>query len=384
MFDRLFNAPENSSFFIFGARGTGKTSWLREKYPNAIYFDLLDSQTEIDLKTDPKNLLLRIPEKYRGPVILDEVQKVPSILNEIHRQIENPKKRGQLQFILTGSSARKLRTKGVNLLAGRALVTHFHPLTPRELGKKFDLLRAIQYGLLPSVWTRKDPKEYLASYVKTYVDLEVKLEGLSRDIPGFFRFLQAASFSQAAPLNISGIASDCGIERRTVSNYFDILTDLMISHRLPIFSKKAKRELLKHDKFYFFDAGIYQTLRPKGPLDLPSEMGGPAFETLVLQTLMAMNQYFSLEVEFSYWHTRNHIEVDLVLYGPNGLIAIEVKSSSRIRQSDFDGLQLFKQDYPMSRTILIYAGDKTYVHGDIEVVAATDFFKQCEKYMVSK
>ncbi|MBF0205888.1 MAG: ATP-binding protein [Oligoflexia bacterium] len=380
MYDRNFRAEKHSSFFIFGPRGTGKTSWLKFQFPKAPYFDLLDSEVIFDLQGSSLNLEKRLAKNYHGPVVIDEVQKLPQILNEVHRLIESKK---GLQFILTGSSARKFRRAGVNLLAGRALVKNFYPLTTSELGEDFSLPRALKYGLLPSVWdcdqsggANDKPTSYLKSYVQTYVDLEVKLEGLSRNVVEFSRFLSAASFSQASPLNISTIAAECGIERRTVSNYFDITRDLLISYELPVFTKKAKREMIKHQKFYFFDVGVYQVLRPKGPLDSESEINGAAFETLILQELMATNNYLDLDYQISYWHTKQHQEVDFVLYGRRGLYAIETKLTHKFRASDLAGLELFASDYPTAKLFFVYGGDRHFHHQNIEVIPVEQFLKQ--------
>ena len=349
---------------------------MKDKLPDAPYFDLLDAEVEFDLRTNPKNLMRRVPARYKGPIILDEIQKIPQLLDEVHRVIET--KKGH-QFVLTGSSARKLRREGVNLLAGRALVTHFHPLTVEELGEDFDIKRALQSGLLPSTWGQGDPKKYLASYIQTYLDQEVKQEGMSRNIVHFSKFLQAASFSQASLLNISAVAADCGVDRRSVTNYFDILKDLLIAHRIPVFSKKAKRELLNSDKFYFFDCGVFRALRPRGPLDSDSELNGAALETLVLQNLMAINDYRELEFEISHWHTRKHVEVDFVLYGPRGLFAIEIKSGDRVRSQDFHGLLEFGKDYPMAKLMLLYGGDRHYRHEKIEVIPVLDWLRSLTK-----
>jgi uncharacterized protein len=377
MYDRIFSIDKQSHCFIFGPRGVGKTSWLKQKFKNCPYFDLLDDETFYDLSQSNKNLLNRIPTDYHGPVIIDEVQKLPKLLDEIHRLIELYK--GKYFFILTGSSARKLKMQGTNLLAGRAIVQYLYPLTAMELAADFSLAKACKVGMLPMAWESKNPEAFLKSYITTYINLEVKLEGLTRDTMAFQKFLEAASFSQASPLNISAVASDCGIERRTVSNYFDILKDLLISIELPVFSKRSKRELIKHSKFYFFDAGVYKTLRPRGPLDSDAEINGAIIETLVLQELNALNEYLNWGYQLSYWHTKKHEEIDFILYGKRGFFAIEVKSSSRLREHDFDSLLKFKQEYQMAKLYFLYSGNKSYHHGDIEVLSLEDFFKKAHQ-----
>jgi predicted AAA+ superfamily ATPase len=370
MNDRKYTLESSQSYFIFGPRGTGKTSWLKKNYKDAIFFDLLETETLFDLDRVHNNLEKKIPNSYSGPIIIDEIQKLPSLLNEVHRLIE---KRKDWNFILTGSSARKLRQAGVNLLAGRALVKNFYPLTFNEVGTDCDLKKTLKYGLLPKAYTEENPEKFLKSYLQIYIDLEVRLEGLTRNIGNFSRFLQAASFSQGQILNISSVASDCGIERRVVTNYFDIIRDLLIAYELPVFTKRAKRELVKHRKFFFFDAGVFQIIRPRGPLDSDSEINGPALETLVLQEIMAINEYYQYEYEIFTWHTKKHQEVDFILYGKRGLIAIEVKASSRLREDDFSGLELFGEDYPIAKKYFIYLGDKKNHNNDISVIPVKDF-----------
>lgn len=374
MYTRILKPEENQSYFFLGPRGTGKSSWLKEKYPKSSYIDLLDHEIFNVLNANPKELInyIHTPMHF---VIIDEVQKIPHLLDEVHRLIESKK----FKFILTGSSARKLKSKSVNLLGGRALTYHMHPLTSTELGKDFDLLKNLQYGFLPIATTSKNPKKFLSSYIHAYLKEEVQLEGLTRNMPAFSRFLQAASFSQASPLNVSAVASDCGIERKVVEDYFSILRDLMISFELPIFSKRAKRSLITKSKFFFFDCGVFRALRPRGPLDSDTEINGAAFETLIIQNIRALNELCEWEFALSYWHSRKHEEVDLILYGPKGLFAIEVKSSARLRNSDFDSLELFKSDYPMAKCFLVYGGKENRVFKSVQVLGAESFFNQIGK-----
>src|SRR3989338_7025453 len=212
MYFRLFNIPENKSFFLFGPRGTGKTTWVQATFPSGIYLDLLEAGLFNDLITHPQRLENLIPKDFRDWVILDEIQRVPELLNEVHRLIEKYK----YKFILTGSSARKLKKQGPNLLAGRALTRFFHPLTVKELGDDFSLEHSLKFGLLPSVSIESQPKGYLESYVKTYLQEEIQQEGLTRNLGAFSRFLEAASFSQGSILNISSVARDCAVERKVV------------------------------------------------------------------------------------------------------------------------------------------------------------------------
>ena len=364
MYSRLIKSPENKSFFLFGPRGTGKTTWVKQAFPNAVYIDLLESRLFNDLLADPQRLVNFIPNNFNDWIIIDEVQKIPELLNEVHRLIEKHK----YKFILTGSSARKLRRKGPNLLAGRALNYSMHPLTAIELGKDFDLNHSLMFGNLPSVYVESNPKDYLESYIKTYLQEEIQQEGLTRNLSRFSRFLEAASFSQGSVLNISEVSRECAIERKVVENYFTILEDLLLAYKVPIFTKRAKRRLVAHPKFYFFDVGIYRTLRPMGPLDAPEEVEGISFESLLFQELKAINDYYGLGYKIYYWRTSNNLEVDFVLYGERGLKAFEIKRRGRVSSSELRGLKAFLKDYPTARAYYIYGAERRMSEGDIDII----------------
>lgn len=292
------------------------------------------------------------------------MQRIPELLNEVHRLIE----KYRYKFILTGSSTRKLRRKGHNLLAGRALTYALHPLSAIELGGDFDLNHSLKYGHLPGAYVESDPKAYLESYVKTYLEEEVRQEGVTRNLGAFYRFLEAASFSQGSVLNVSSVARECRVERKVVENYFAILEDLLIAYRLPVFSKKAKRRLASHPKFYFFDAGVYRVLRPMGPLDMPEEAEGIAFETLFFQELLAINDALGLGYRIFYWRTSNNLEVDFVLYGEKGIRAFEVKRTARIFKPILSGLRAFLKDYPAAGAYFIYGGKRYMREGNVEII----------------
>ncbi len=375
---RLAQVPESASFFLFGPRGTGKSSWVRAQMPHASYVDLLEDDTYRRLLTRPGSLSDHFgPGRAQGTVIIDEVQKVPALLDEVHRLIEL---RG-IQFALTGSSARTLRREGVNLLAGRALTRSMYPLTAAELGADFNLDKALTTGMLPLAVTSKDPKAFLSSYVRTYLKEEVEQEGLTRRIDSFARFLETASFSQASILSVSQVATDAQVHRKVVEDYFSILRDLLLSYELPVFSRRAKRELLTKRKFYFFDTGLFQTLRPKGPLDSAAELAGPAFETLCVQELMALNHDLGKDYAFSHWRTRRHEEVDLVLYGEHGFKAFEFKSGARMREQDFKHLALFAEDYPEAQRVLVYGGTEARTYQGVSVVPAEHFFRDAAAWL---
>lgn len=366
MYRRSISEPllEQQSFFLFGPRGTGKTTWLRSEIKDGFFIDLLDSDYFHALQANPSRLEGIIPKKHRSWVILDEVQRVPALLNEVHRLIEHKK----IAFILTGSSARALRKKGVNLLAGRAIKYHLYPLTVRELGADFDILKSLQFGHLPSVFQTKSPEKYLKTYIQTYLREEVLQEGLTRNIGLFSRFLEIASFSQGSLLNVATIAREIGVDRMTIENYFTILEDLLIGYRIPVFSKRAKRKLVAHSKFYFFDVGVYKAIRPMGPFDTPDEADGAGLETLVLQELLACNEYGNLGYQLYFWRAGTGQEVDFVLYGQRGVVGIEVKRSSRIGRSDLSGLTLFKSDYPEATCYCFYGGSRKEVMDGITLM----------------
>jgi predicted AAA+ superfamily ATPase len=376
MYSREQRVPSRS-FLLLGPRGTGKTAWLRTALPEAITFDLLDEGTYAELLARPTLVGERVPAKHRGWVVIDEVQRLPALLNEVHRLIESRR----VRFALTGSSARKLRARGVNLLAGRAQTMAMHPLTAAELGGDFDLERAVTTGTLPFAWTTDDPRGYLASYVGTYLRQEVLQEGLTRNLGAFARFLEAASFSQAQVLNVSAVARDCGVPGKTVEDYFTILEDLLLAVRLPVFSRRAKRRVVTHPKFYYFDPGVFRAVRPRGPLDGGDEVVGPALETLVLSHLRAANDYGGLGYALHYFRTARGEEVDFVLYGEHGLHAIEVKSSSRVRPEDLAGLRLFLSDYPMAKAWLFHTGSRRWHESGVEIVPVTDALPQLRKLL---
>jgi predicted AAA+ superfamily ATPase len=237
------------SFFLFGPRGTGKTSWVKTHFPEALYIDLLNHEYYLALSANPSRLEALVMGDNSPWIIIDEVQKIPALLDEVHRLIENNNK----FFILTGSSSRKLKRGAANLLAGRALTYHMHPLTSIEIGPSFDVQLAMKVGLLPISYLQPDSKKFLSSYIATYLQEEVMQEGLVRQIGAFNRFMEIASFSQGSQLNILNIAREVGVNNKIVATYFEILEDLLIAVRIPVFSKRSSRRLSQHDKFYYFD-----------------------------------------------------------------------------------------------------------------------------------
>ena len=366
MYNRILKLPleGKSSLFLFGPRGTGKTSWIKANMPESLYLDLLDFSTYSPLASDPSRLDNLIPKDYNSWVVIDEVQRIPELLNEVHRLIESKK----IKFLLTGSSARSLRKGGVNLLAGRALTYNMHPLTIQELEKDFDMNHILEFGLLPASIKHDDPQKYLNSYVQTYIREEVFQEGLTRNIGAFNRFLETASFSQGSLLNFSEIARELSLNRLVVAGYFEILEDLLIATRISPFTHRAKRKMIAQQKFYFFDVGVYKTLRPMGPLDTREEAEGAELETLFYQSLRAINDYFNLNYKIYFWRTASGSEVDFIIYGPKGLHAFEIKRSSKVTPKSLRGLKTFKDDYPEAKLYLIFLGKNKEYHGDINAI----------------
>lgn len=381
MFKRLLNIPlkNRKSFFLFGPRGTGKTTWLKQNLPDALFINLLESEQYNRLSANPGYIRQMIQPRYDGWIVIDEIQRIPELLNEVHNLIESQKK----IFILTGSSARKLRQKGVNLLAGRALTYYMHPVTAIEQEDKFDITKSMYLGNLPARFSEYSPQKYLKDYVQTYIREEVLQEGLTRNIGNFSRFLETASFSQGSLINASEIARETGIERSLTENYFSIIDDLLIGTRLPVFTRKAKRKMISHQKFYYFDAGVFRAIRPTGPLDSNAEMNGPALETLVLQELRAINDYMECGYQIYFWRTKNGLEVDFILYGPKGLIAIEVKNSPHVHSKNLRGLKEFKKDYPVAECYLFYGGDTPLYIDDIPVLPVEQAFKKMDSLLLN-
>ena len=376
---RLINIDTDtpSSIFLFGPRGTGKTSWIKTHLNDILYFDLLNTEIFNDFLANPTRLEQRIPKGFEQYIVIDEVQKIPELLNEVHRLIETYGYR----FILTGSSARSLRRKGVNLLAGRALSYTMHPFTCYELDSDFSLETALKFGLLPSIYHVSDPQHYLETYISTYLREEILQEGLMRNLSQFARFLETASFSQGQVVNMSEVARETAIDRKLVNGYFDILEDLLIGYWLPVFTKRAKRRLILSPKFYLFDSGVYRTIRPRGPLDSPEEIDGSALETVFLAHLRAVNDYYRLGYKLFFWRTSNNIEVDFIVYGERGLFAFEIKRTRHLSRSDFSGLKAFSDDYKIAKCYLLYGGDHEEYHENIHVIPFLEGLKKLIKIL---
>jgi len=369
-----FFPPPSGSFFLFGPRGTGKSTWLRTFAPQAIWVDLLDPETYRTYLSNPERLGQLVdgaPQAKR--VIIDEVQKVPQLLDVVHQLIE--KKRRPLQFILTGSSARKLKRTGVDLLAGRVLIKTLHPFMAAELGPHFDLRQALRLGMLPLVLDSEEPEETLRSYVSLYLKEEVQAEGLVRNVGNFSRFLEAVSLSHGAQINVSNIARECQVGRKTAEGFLEILEDLLLGFRIRPFTKRARRQMVQHPKFYYMDTGVFRSIRPKGPLDAPEMIGGTCVEGLVAQHLRAWIAYSKGDHELYFWRTKAGLEVDFVLYGEDTFLAVEVKKARSVFPTDVRPLAAFREDYPEAQVCLLYGGPERLRINGVPCLPCDEFLR---------
>jgi predicted AAA+ superfamily ATPase len=363
--------PPKASFFLFGPRGTGKSTWVDMAYSDALKVDLLDAATFRAYQAHPERLLDYVAAHGDvRTVVVDEVQKVPELLDTVHQIMERKK---DLQFVLTGSSARKLRKAGTNLLGGRALKLEMPPFTARELGGRFRLEKALRHGMLPVVMGAEEPETQLSAYLDLYMREEILQEGLVRNLGAFARFLESISFSHGSQLSVSSVARDCGVSRTTVEGYIGILRDLLLADVLPVFRKRAKRDLVSHGKFYFFDTGVWRTIRPKGPLDQPAEIDGMALEGLVYQHLKAVLAREGVRDGLYFWRTQGGTEVDFVVYETKRFWAIEVKNAAKIQPRDVAGLLAFKEDYPEATPVLVYRGREEIMFHGVRLVPAETF-----------
>ncbi len=370
--ERAFQEPE-SSYFLFGPRGTGKSTMTAEHHPDALLIDLRLADIRYQLTGNPDYLKELVGAQPEGKtIIIDEIQKIPDLLPIVHMLIEKKKK---WKFILTGSSARKLKRQGVDLLGGRALKKVLHPFMACELKAAFDLDQALAYGLLPLRFGHEDAFAVLQAYINLYVEEEIKIEGLIRHYESFTRFLHVMSFSHGSILNITNIARECHVKRTTVTSWMSILEDLLMCHQLTPFTQRAQRELSVHPKFYFFDAGVYRALRPRSISDKQAEIDGAGLEGLVVQHLMAWKDYTREQHEVHFWRTRSGLEVDFVIFGPLGFWAIEVKNSDKIRPDDLRGLQAFQEDYPEAKTLLLYRGKDKLLKNTILCLPCDEFLR---------
>ncbi|MBU1676243.1 DUF4143 domain-containing protein [bacterium] len=370
MYTRRLKLP-GQSFFLFGPRGTGKTTWIRTCLPDAHVIDLLSEARYQRLLADPRHLAdeLRAVASDRW-VVLDEVQRLPALLNEVHRFREE---RG-LRFVLCGSSARKLKRAGVNLLAGRALHRAMHPFVPAELGGDFDLDAALTHGLMPLIWDAPDRNDTLAAYAQMYLKEEIQAEALVRNLPGFARFLPIAALYHGQTINVSNIAREAGVARTTVNGYLEILEETLLCFRVPGFEPKLRVRERRHPKWYWCDPGVVRSMRRTRGSLAPEERGA-LFEGLVAQVLRAHRDYDGLCDEIAYWAAeRRDTEVDFVLTRGDEHLAIEVKSGRAFTERWCHGLRAISALPGLKRRMIVYPeGPRLETEDGIEVMPFATF-----------
>ena len=351
------------SFFLLGPRQTGKTSLIHRTLPDTLFYDLLDSANYLALSHNPGRLAEEIGSSIKR-VVIDEIQRLPSLLNEVQRLIETR----DVNFLLTGSSARKLRRGGINLLGGRAHVKYLHPLTYRELGDKFNLNHAIQRGLLPSIYFSDDPRADLESYAGLYLQQEIMAEGATRNIPAFSRFLKIAAHNNGGIVNFTNIASDAQVARTTVYEYYEILKDTLILRELPPWRKTVKRKPLASSKYYFFDVGVVSALQGRPFLPGTPEFG-EAFETFMMHELSSWSDYVSGEL-LSFWRSTSGFEVDFII---GDHTAIEVKAKETVSAQDIKSLRALREEKKLKHFVCVCMEKRSREVDGIKILPYAEF-----------
>lgn len=366
--DRVLNLPAllaKKSHFLLGPRQTGKTFLIQHALKNIRVYDLLDHAIYLALSQNPGRIAQELTPKDRI-VVIDEIQRLPELLNEVHRLIES---RG-VRFLLTGSSARKLRRGGVNLLGGRARTKYLHPLTYKELGDRFDLRRATERGLLPSIYFSDDPRADLQSYAGAYLQQEIVAEGATRNVPAFSRFLKVAAFCNGTIVNFTNVANDAQVKRTTVYEYFEILKDTLILHELPPWKKTKKRKPLASSKYYFFDVGVVSALQGRRFRPGTPEFG-EAVETYLLHELMSYRDYVSDE-PLSYWRSTTGFEVDFII---GDHTAVEVKAKENVSAQDLKSLRAFAEEKQLRRYLCVSLEPRARKIDGISVLPLSEFLE---------
>jgi len=356
---------QKKSYFLLGPRQTGKTFLIQQTLSNARVYDLLDHSVYLALSQNPGRMAEELTSKDRI-VVIDEIQRLPELLNEVHRLIES---RG-VRFLLTGSSARKLRRGGINLLGGRARTKHLHPLTYGELGAQFDLHRAVERGLLPSIYFSDDPRADLQSYAGAYLQQEIVAEGATRNIPAFGRFLKVASFCNGTIVNFTNVANDAQVKRTTVYEYFEILKDTLLLYELPAWRKTRKRKPLASSKYYFFDVGVVSALQGRRFRPGTPEFG-EALETYLLHELTAYSDYVSGE-PLSYWRTTTGFEVDFI-FGDH--TAVEVKAKENVSAQDLRSLRALAEEKQFERYLCVSLEPRARKVDGISILPIIEFLQ---------
>lgn len=373
---RILTAARGS-FFLFGPRGAGKSTWLRGAFPGAHRVDLLDEALYQNYLADIGSFAAELRALEPGStVVVDEVQRLPALLNEVHRHIEER----QHRFILCGSSARKLKTAGTNLLAGRAVRRHLHPFLPEELGQDFDLEAALQFGTLPVVWMAADRRDALAAYAQLYLKEEVQAEALVRNLPGFARFLPVAAVCHGQVVNAAGMARDAGAARSTVTAYLEILEDTLLAFRLPAYEARLRVRERRHPKLYWADPGLPRAMKRQwGPPT--AEERGPLFEGWVACLLRAYRDYCDLFDDWGYWAAGkgSSVEVDFVLRRGSDLVAVEVHAGQKVFETDLRGLRAIALLPHVTRRLVVFGGDRRQRTADgIDILPVAAFLKALE------
>lgn len=371
MYTRLL-PNSDKSILLLGPRGTGKSTWIQSRFKQAHAYDLLDTRESIRLNRDPGALFDELSGLDPGAwVVIDEIQKAPALLDQAHRLMES---RG-LRFVLSGSSARKLRRGGINLLAGRAITTELFPLVSTELGGDFDLERALDLGGLPMAISDPAPKEYLRSYAETYLDQEIRAEALTRNFAGFARFLEVAARHNGQTTNVSAIARDAGVARTSVQNHFDLLVDTLIGYWLPPWKLKAANKQVRHSKFYLFDCGVARALAGRLPYPVGDEERGSLLETLILGEMRAHLAYSGLRYPLHFWRDHHGAEVDVLAETAEGYVAVEIKASRRWERRFNRGLHKVRANLGEAKTRCfgIYLGNREALIDDVRIFPAQTF-----------
>jgi predicted AAA+ superfamily ATPase len=371
MYKRIFDIESklDEGMFLFGARQTGKSTLLKDRFKGAIYYDLLDPNLRKAFKRNPNSLKEALWDKPAGTlVIIDEIQKVPELLDIVHTLMVDK----GLFFILSGSSARKLKRSGANTLGGRAIPETLYPLVWPEV-TDFQIDRAVQNGMIPRHYMVEDATKRLSGYVKVYLDEEIREEGEVRELDAFERFMEVAAISDGEMLNYSNIASDCGVSAKTVKSYFQILYDTLIGYEIPAFRKEIKRKIVQAPRFYYFDVGLANYLMGRHSLKRGTDDYGHAFEHFVMQEIIAYKGYNDKRDVISYWHTYDKKEVDVII--GDAKVAIEIKSTDHVETKHKKGLKAFNEEHPDCRLILVSLDPITRKSGDKELIYVLDFLK---------
>ena len=373
MLERVLSPDKFKSYFLFGPRQTGKSTFVKSLITGKdLYIDLLPQRNFLNYAKNPgrvrEEILAHLKRNDNPLCIIDEIQKIPALLDEVHELIESKR----IRFILTGSSARKLRRGGANLLAGRAYTYYLFPLTFTELGDRFDLDKALSIGTLPVLWgsRKEDPYEFLRSYTETYLKEEVAAEGLVRNIGPFAQFLDIAAANDGETVNFNNTARECAVSVKTVQQYYQILEDTFLAFRLPAWTKSERRRLVSHPRYYFFDTGVTNSLAHTLTDQLNPKIFGRRFEQFVINQLVAFIHYKRLDCQLYYWRTNHGAEVDVLLCTGNRMIcALEIKSSQNIARERIRGLKSFMEDNPgVPAYVLGYRQNRRQLQNDITVI----------------